>query len=378
MRHLVKAVALASLLIASALYLAGRSTHIRGGAPTTPRIPPTRHVWLTFTKAGANSPLGLKLEAMLDSMMMHSRDVVLHLNVISDVTSRDAARLLIDRLLSLHYPSTSSQSPENLKPTPTYSMYDVEECARNLSDIVQCMTPHFSSKPGSYYSDALFYLSLGLHRIAPEDQTQIISLDCDLRFKSSIELLFKEFDKFSSTNLYGLGYELSPVYRHVLYNYRTKHKNTRFGSEPHFSKGNAADTSNLASNRSNGVNGADAETEGFPGFNSGVILLNLERLRRSKTFANLLKCDVVRNLTKTYSFKGHLGDQDFFTLLGYEKPELFHTLDCGFNRQLCKWWRQYVDVKIFDDYFKCDESVKILHGNCNTAIAQNENYVLKV
>lgn len=148
MRHLVKAVLLASLLIASALYLSRRSTNARGGAPPIPRMPPTRHVWLTFTKAGANSPLGLKLEAMLDSMMMHSRDVVLHLNVISDVASRDAAKLLIERLLSLHYPPTFSQHPRNLKPRPTYSMYDVDECARNLSDIVQCMTPHFSSKPG--------------------------------------------------------------------------------------------------------------------------------------------------------------------------------------------------------------------------------------
>lgn len=121
------------------------------------------------------------------------------------------------------------------------------------------------------------------------------------------------FFRFSSTNLYGLGYELSPVYRHVLYNYRTKHKNTRFGSEPHFFNAKTAKTSN----KSNEINRPDAEIEGFPGFNSGVILLNLERLRRSKTFANLLKCDIVQNLTKTYSFKGHLGDQDFFTLLGF-------------------------------------------------------------
>lgn len=48
---------------------------------------------------------------------------------------------------------------------------------------------------GTYYSGALFYLSLGLHRIAPESQERAVLLDCDLRFQDDAALLFAEFDK---------------------------------------------------------------------------------------------------------------------------------------------------------------------------------------
>lgn len=67
-------------------------------------------------------------------------------------------------------------------------------------------------------------------------------------------------------------------------------------------------------------------------------------------------------------FRGHLGDQDFYTLVGYEHPHLIQTLNCGFNRQLCTWWRDHGYSSIFADYFKCNHDVVVLHGNCNTRI----------
>lgn len=79
--------------------------------------------------------------------------------------------------------------------TVLYTLYDVKEAARLIKDIVDVMTPHFSSKPGTYYSDALFYLSLGMTRIAPINQKKAVMLDCDLYFKEDIALLFKEFEK---------------------------------------------------------------------------------------------------------------------------------------------------------------------------------------
>lgn len=48
---------------------------------------------------------------------------------------------------------------------------------------------------GTYYSDALFYISLGLYRIAPVSQARAVLLDCDLYFKQDIKLLFEEFDR---------------------------------------------------------------------------------------------------------------------------------------------------------------------------------------
>ncbi|KAK7085267.1 Xyloside xylosyltransferase 1, partial [Halocaridina rubra] len=45
--------------------------------------------------------------------------------------------------------------------------------------------------------------------------------------------------------------------------------------------------------------------------------------------------------TSLYSFQGHLGDQDLYTLIAFDYPELFYTLPCGWNRQLCEWWRNH-------------------------------------
>ncbi|XP_074449294.1 xyloside xylosyltransferase 1 isoform X2 [Larus michahellis] len=115
----------------------------------------------------------------------------------------------------------------------------------------------------------------------------------------------------------------------------------------------------------------DPPPDGLPGFNSGVLLLNLEAMRQSKLYNQLLEPAMVQKLTEKYHFKGHLGDQDFFTMVGMEHPELFHVLDCTWNRQLCTWWRDHGYSDVFDQYFQCEGEVKIYHGNCNTPIPED-------
>lgn len=159
--------------------------------------------------------------------------------------------------------------------------------------------------------------------------------------------------RFTKSTLFGLAPELSPVYRHILYNYRLKH-NTSFGDPlkpvkpPHYT--------------------------GYPGLNSGVMLFNLERIRNSEFYGSLISEPMVQNLVKKYLFKGHLGDQDYFTILGYERPELVHMLPCQFNRQLCVWWRDHGYSDIFEQYFQCGGNVKIYHGNCNTPVPNTQYF----
>jgi len=69
--------------------------------------------------------------------------------------------------------------------------------------------------------------------------------------------------------------------------------------------------------------------------------------------------------------QGHLGDQDFYTLLGMERPELIHMVDCGWNRQLCTWWRDRGYADIFANYSECHSKTKLWHGNCNTPIPED-------
>ncbi|RLV99154.1 hypothetical protein DV515_00010118 [Chloebia gouldiae] len=99
--------------------------------------------------------------------------------------------------------------------------------------------------------------------------------------------------------------------------------------------------------------------DGLPGFNSGVLLLNLDAMRQSKLYNQLLEPTMVQKLTEKYHFKGHLGDQDFFTMVGMEHPELFHVLDCTWNRQLCTWWRDHGYSDVFDQYFQCEGETHI-------------------
>lgn len=150
-----------------------------------------------------------------------------------------------------------------------------------------------------------------------------------------------------------MSYELTPVYLHALYKFRryNEHKTT-FGdyvhNEPILSEGN--------------------HQYGFPGYNSGVVLFNLSAIRESKKYRDIISKDNVKRLIKKYIFRGHLGDQDLYTLLGYEYPELFRTIPCKFNRQLCTWWRDHGYKNEFGNYSKCDDDIVIYHGNCNTPI----------
>ncbi|NWW04092.1 XXLT1 xylosyltransferase, partial [Oreocharis arfaki] len=223
-------------------------------------------------------------------------------------------------------------------------VHDVNELTEKLFPIVEAMQKHFSAGSGTYYSDSIFFLSVAMHRIMPKEITQIIQVDLDLKYKTNIRDLFDEFDNFPEGAVIGIAREMQPVYRHTFWQYRRENPQTKVGEPP---------------------------PDGLPGFNSGVLLLNLEAMRQSKLYNQLLEPTMVQKLTEKYHFKGHLGDQDFFTMVGMEHPELFHVLDCTWNRQLCTWWRDHGYSDVFHQYFQCEGEVRIYHGNCNTPIPED-------
>ena len=140
----------------------------------------------------------------------------------------------------------------------------------------------------------------------------------------------------------GIAHELQPVYKHIMYRYRNAHPNTKIGAPlPH----------------------------GEPGFNSGVLLMHLQRIRNSSLYKEYLSDPTrIRQLSEKYFFKGHLGDQCFYTLLSFEHPELLYVLPCTWNRQLCTWWKDKGYERVFHLYHNCEGYVNVYHGNCGTAI----------
>ncbi|XP_061493663.1 xyloside xylosyltransferase 1 isoform X2 [Rhineura floridana] len=221
--------------------------------------------------------------------------------------------------------------------------HDVDVLTEKLLPVVETMQRLFSAGSGTYYSDSIFFLSLAMHRVMPKEISRIIQVDLDVEYRTNIRELFEEFDNFPEGAVIGIAHEMQPVYRHILWQYRKEHPGTRVGEPP---------------------------PDGMPGFNSGVLLLDLEAMRHSDLYNRLLDPGAIQQLANKFHFKGHLGDQDFFSLVGMEHPELFHILDCTWNRQLCTWWREHGYSEIFDRYFRCDGHIKIYHGNCNTPIPE--------
>ncbi|EDW57071.1 GM16083 [Drosophila sechellia] len=300
------------------------------------------NIFVIYTRE--NYHLNLKFDLFAHSLLKHT-SAQLHLHVITDSESQPSVLEILQRQI------------RRFRRTLIYTIYDVKVCSSIIQDIAAKLSPYFSSTPNSYYSDSLFFLSLGLHRIADRSLNRAILLDCDIVFRSDVRLLFNEFDNFLPHQLYGLAPELTPVYRHILYRYRVRYPKTSFGN-PYYPINNE------------GGNQHSRVHHGYPGLNSGVVLLLLNRIRNSKSYLEKLTHSEVHTLVAKYSFKGHLGDQDFFTLLGYEYPNLIYRLDCIWNRQLCTWWKDHGYSQIFDAYFRCEGNIKMYHGNCNTRIPE--------
>ncbi|XP_078114955.1 xyloside xylosyltransferase 1 isoform X1 [Sander vitreus] len=290
------------------------------------------HALMMFTKVDKSRSLQDKFRVAMLSMVQHGHFMegeVLVLHFVSDQASKELGERMLQEFL--------------LDATFKYEVlfHDVVALTQKLFPIVEAMQKHFSAGSGAYYSDAIFFLSVAMHHIMPESLTRIVQLDLDLKYRTNIRDLFQEFDQFPPEAVIGIAREMQPVYRHTFWQYRKENPQTRVGDPP---------------------------PDGRPGFNSGVMLLNLGAMRDSALYNQLLEPSNVAKLADQYRFRGHLGDQDFFTMIGMEHPELFYSLACGWNRQLCTWWRDHGYGDVFQMYYRCVGRVYIYHGNCNSPI----------
>ncbi|XP_065187905.1 xyloside xylosyltransferase 1-like [Sycon ciliatum] len=234
--------------------------------------------------------------------------------------------------------------PESVAPRVQVVFYDRDDVTDQILQFVTDMRSHFSSSNTSYYHDAIFFVGPVVYRVLPDTVKRVIITDTDLKFLADIRGLWSRFEQFTDEQVIGLAHDAQPVYYHIFHKHRQANPGTRVGAPP---------------------------PDGLPGFNSGVMLQDLEKMRDADAYRNVLDPKLVAQLADKYQFKGHLGDQDLYSLLVVEHEHLFHTLPCNWNRQLCRWWeRGYQDV--FEKFFNCDGPVKIYHGNCGTAIPEGD------
>lgn len=95
------------------------------------------NIWLIFTKVTNVSTLSYKFHYLLHNLINIST-VPLKFNIIVDRVSQNIAENQIADL------------PLSNK-TMSFKFYDIEESAKKIQDIVEVMTPHFSSRPGTLY-----------------------------------------------------------------------------------------------------------------------------------------------------------------------------------------------------------------------------------
>lgn len=103
----------------------------------------------------------------------------------------------------------------------------------------------------------------------------------------------------------------------------------------------------------------------YQGFNTGVVLYRLDRMRASSLYNSYLNSKQVTMLQEKFKYKISLAEQDFFTNLGYVHPEMFQVLPCQFNVQESIQYMTPPFEDIFDSYHYCCEKkdLKIAHIN---------------
>ena len=290
-------------------------------------------VLLQFVNSKSQPKLRGRFQQVVKSMLKYAT-VPINLHLVADEYSYSIARGILDEL------------EKNSVRLPRLIYHNSRNISKLLAKTIQPLQFLFSSR-GSYYESAIFFIAVALHRILPTNLTKLIMFDLDMDVRGNILNLYRKFRDMRATNIMALAREQQPVYYHLTWWYRSLHKNESIGDPPPYGK---------------------------TGFNSGTKLLNLQQMRVNKVYNSYLDNPIlVKNLVEKYNFRGHLGDQDFYTLLSFEHPELFHVLPCQWNRQLCTWWRDsggYEDI--FDKYHHCSSPIYVYHGNCNTPYNQSE------
>ena len=151
------------------------------------------------------------------------------------------------------------------------SLVDIEDILKDDEKVIEAFKENIDESlfnkevicgnENSKYVNDLFYIAPLYHR-KMNNLKKILFLDIDIRIQHNIKKMWIQFqdmedkskvNKENSSKCIGLGLDLSPHYYHRLVDYMAEHPNTDLGSPGK-----------------------------LQGFNTGVVLFNLECLRESK------------------------------------------------------------------------------------------------
>mmetsp|Transcript_126415 Transcript_126415/g.393435 ORF Transcript_126415/g.393435 Transcript_126415/m.393435 type:complete len:378 (+) Transcript_126415:61-1194(+) len=191
----------------------------------------------------------------------------------------------------------------------------------------------FRALSGAFRLNGYFMLKPMAHEIIPPEVDRIIFMDSDVVPRDDIVHLWEEFDKFDDSQMLGMALAQDLVYR-----------GCRF--PPH------------------------EGTKTFQGFNGGLQLLRLDRMRRNSHYNALITPETwpgwfhANKSVCGWHVYGEwsYGDQDFYNLLSGFHREWYHTVPCNWNIQVCSAWSFGVHPEMYRDWPQvCEARPSLLH-----------------
>ncbi|XP_073900778.1 xylosyl- and glucuronyltransferase LARGE2 isoform X4 [Castor canadensis] len=268
---------------------AGHGGHNRSACAPQPPLPPKCEL-LHVAIVCAGYNSSREVVTLVKSMLFYRKNP-LHLHLVTDAMARNILGTLFRTWMV---------------PAVVVSFYDAEE-----------LKPQISWIPNKHYSGLYGLMKLVLPGILPSSLTQVIVLDTDVTFASDIAELWALFAHFSDKQVIGLVENQSDWYLGNLW------KNHR----PWPALGR--------------------------GFNTGVILLRLDRLRQAG-WEQMWK-PIARRVLLTLPATS-LADQDIFNAVIKEHPGLVQPLPCVWNVQLS-------DHTLAERCYSETADFKVIHWN---------------
>lgn len=145
---------------------------------------------------------------------------------------------------------------------------------------------------------------------------RMIFISNHIKFRADIVQLYEYFERFEPHQVMGLALTQNAKFA------------TAFAVHRHLQPMSTMSTTNQ--------NLGLSPPTGWPGFNTGLMMMDLEKMRQSSLFIRYLDLENQFPLIAKYDFKTLqvLPQLDeWLTLVGVEKPQLFFTIPCQWNVQ---------------------------------------------
>jgi hypothetical protein len=281
-------------------------------------------------KAGGTPVILQLLGKMISSILAASRGTPLHVIMITDAESHGMVERAIMGSLGRHLSEGIIRRQEDDKRAEQMSQFPRQFCLElvNLESLtvphralIDQMKMHYARSmkdkqevlddgtvlyyPYEKYTLDLFFLAPFYHLAFPSTLKQLIVLDVDLEVWIDLQELHHEFELMTPRQQIGVVNDQFEMYRLYYENTLRVHKYMKINEA--FGKG----------------------------FNTGVVLYDLAKIRQSSTWAaEIASPAAIDQLALKHGMVGMVGDQDWLTLMGYEHPELIRILPCEFNRQV--------------------------------------------